>query len=69
MKMAAGRERDQSDLVALFEILGITTPEEAVAIARRLYGPESVVLSDPDESYVWLAEDVLAELRRRRAGD
>ena len=68
MTMAAGRERDLGDLVALFEILGIRTPEEAVAIARHLYGPESVVLSDPDESYLWLAEDVLAEIRRRRGG-
>jgi len=30
-----------------------------VGLARRLYGGESVVLSDPDESYLWLLEDEL----------
>lgn len=66
MKLAAGRERDLSDLVVLFDVLHITRPEQAVAVAKRLYGEESAVLTDPDESYLWLAEDVLALARRRR---
>ncbi len=67
MKLAAARPgRDIDDLVLLFDRLGIDRPERALAIAKRLYGQDSVVLSDPDESYLWLAEDVLAELRRRR---
>lgn len=59
MKLAAGRARDLSDLAVLFRALRIADPHEALAIARRHYGEESVVLSDPDESYLWLAEDVL----------
>ncbi|MGF1648090.1 MAG: DUF6036 family nucleotidyltransferase [Kineosporiaceae bacterium] len=66
MKLAAGRERDLTDLVVLFEAIGITRPEHALAIARRLYGEESAILTDPDQSYLWLAEDVLALARRRR---
>lgn len=66
MKLAAGRERDLTDLALLFEGLDITRPEQALTIARRLYGTDSVVLSDPDESYLWLAEDVLAVVRPRR---
>ncbi len=60
MKLAAGRYgRDLDDLVVLFRQLGIRSPDEAVEIARTVYGDGSVVLSDPDESYRYLAEDVL----------
>jgi hypothetical protein len=66
MKLAAGRERDVTDLVVLFEALSVTRPEQALEIARRLYGEESAILTDPDQSYLWLAEDVLELARRRR---
>lgn len=66
MKLAAGRTRDLADLVVLFEALGVAEAAEAVAIATRLYGPDSVVLSDPEESYLWLAEDVLRVNAGRR---
>lgn len=67
MKMAAGRmARDLDDIATLLDVLGIDDPREAAALARRVYGDDSVVLSDPDESYVLLAEDALRLLRRRR---
>jgi hypothetical protein len=67
MKLAAGRPgRDLDDIATLLEHLGIDDPAEAAALARRMYGEESVVLSDPDESYVFLAEDALRLLARRR---
>lgn len=67
MKLAAARPgRDLDDLALLFRTLGIETPEEALAIARRLYGEGSVVLSDDDESYLLLAEEVLRRGRARR---
>jgi hypothetical protein len=50
----------------LFEALGVTRPEQALEIARRLYGEESAILTDPDQSYPWLAEDVLELARRMR---
>lgn len=66
MKLAAGRTRDLGDLVVLFRVLNITQATQAVAIASRLYGPDSVVLSDPEESYLWLAEDVLRSMAGRK---
>lgn len=60
MKLAASRDaRDRADLRTLLRTLGITSAADGVALARRLYGEESVVLSDPDESYLWLLEDEL----------
>ena len=63
MKMAAGRPQDITDLVVLFRHLKIKTPEQAVDIAERMYGPDSIVLSEPRESLLLLASSVLARLR------
>ena len=59
MKMAAGRPQDIADLVVLFRHLNIKSPQQAVEIAERMYGPDSVVLSEPRESLLLLAEAVL----------
>ena len=63
MKMAAGRPQDITDLVVLFRHLKIRRPEQAVDIAERMYGDDSVVLSEPRESLLLLAESVLARVR------
>ena len=63
MKMAAGRPQDITDLVVLFRHLKIRNPEQAVDIAERMYGDDSVVLSEPRESLLLLAESVLARVR------
>jgi hypothetical protein len=44
MKMAAGRPQDLTDLVVLFGHLKITSPQQAVDMTERIYGPDSVVL-------------------------
>jgi len=62
MKMAAGRPQDTSDLVVLFRHLKIRTPQQAVDLAERMYGADSVVLSEPRESLLLLAESVLARV-------
>ena len=63
MKMAAGGPQDLTDLVVLFRHLKIRSPEQAVDIAERMYGDDSVVLSEPRESRLLLAESVLARVR------
>jgi len=63
MKMAAGRPQDISDLVVLFRHLKIKSPQQAVDMAQRIYGPDSVVLSESRESLLMLAESVLARVR------
>ena len=63
MKMAAGRPQDITDLVVLFRHLKIRSPQQAVDIAERMYGAESVVLSEPRQSLLLLAESVLAKMR------
>jgi Nucleotidyltransferase of unknown function (DUF6036) len=63
MKMAAGRPQDITDLVVLFRHLKIRSPEQAVNLAERMYGGGSVVLSEPRESLLLLAESVLARVR------
>ena len=63
MKMAAGRPQDLTDLVVLFRHMKIKSPEQAVDIAERVYGDDSVVLSEPRESLLLLAESVLARVR------
>lgn len=68
MKMIAARPgRDQDDLEVLFERVGITTPEQAVEIVRRVYGDNDVMMSDPIESYVFEARDVLRRIAKRKA--
>ncbi len=67
MKMVAARPgRDIDDLVLLFAHLGLTQPAQALAIVQRLYGDDDVVMSDPPESYLYLAEDVLTRLAAER---
>lgn len=63
MKMAAGRTQDIADLVVLFRHLKIRSAEQAVDMAERMYGPDSIVLSEPRESLLLLAESVLARVR------
>jgi hypothetical protein len=63
MKMAAGRPQDITDLVVLFRHLKVRSPEQAVDIAERMYGDDSVVLTEPRESLLLLAESVLARVR------
>ena len=63
MKMAAGRPQDITDLVVLFRHLKIRSPEQAVDLAERMYGGDSVVLSEPRESLLLLAESVLSKVR------
>ena len=67
MKMAAGRPQDLTDLVVLFRHLKIKSPEQAVDIAERMYGDDSVVLSEPRESLLLLAESVLARVRASKS--
>jgi hypothetical protein len=62
MKLAAGRPQDLSDLAVLFRHLNIRTPKQAVDIAQRMYGEDSVVLSEPRESLLLLAESVLSRV-------
>jgi len=63
MKMAAGRPQDITDLVVLFRHLKIRNPQQAVSLAERMYGDGSVVLSEPRESLLLLAESVLTRVR------
>lgn len=64
MKMASYRPgKDQSDLVLLFDRLGITEPAQAADIALAVYGEYSVVLPGRDE----LLLSARAVLDRRRA--
>ncbi|HEY8717979.1 DUF6036 family nucleotidyltransferase [Pengzhenrongella sp.] len=67
MKMAAGRPQDLTDLAVLFGHLKITRPEQAVDIALRMYGADSVVLTEPAGSLLRLAEAVLARVRASTA--
>ena len=63
MKMAAGRPQDITDLVVLFRHLKIRNPQQAVSLAERMYGEGSVLLTEPRESLLLLAESVLAKVR------
>lgn len=67
MKMA-GRPQDLTDLVVLFRHLKIKSPEQAVDIAKRMYGDDSGVLSEPRESLLLLAESVLARAHASKTG-
>ena len=67
MKMAAGRPQDLTDLVVLFRHLKIRSPEQAVDIAERMYGDDTVVLGEPRESLLLLAESALARVRGSRS--
>ena len=67
MKMAAGRPQDLTDLVVLFRHLKIRSPQQAVDMAERMYGADSVVLSGPRESLLLLAEAVLARVRQQES--
>jgi hypothetical protein len=67
MKMAAGRPQDLTDLVVLFRHLKIRNPEQAVDIAERMYGDDLVVLNEPRESLLLLAESVLARVHASKS--
>lgn len=70
MKMLAGRDRDVDDLVFLFGHLGITAPDQAVAITERVVAGGYAEQAPPVEYLELLAEDVLARIadeRRDRA--
>jgi hypothetical protein len=62
MKMLAGRERDLDDLAVLFRTLGITRPEEAVAVTEDVFGSTFPEDPPPVEYLLALAEDVLGRL-------
>lgn len=59
MKMARGAPQDIADLRILARHTGISSSEELVDIAYRVYGEESVLLQDGRASYLLLARDVL----------
>src|SRR3954451_7708858 len=61
MKLAAAREQDLHDLRVLARHLGIDDPQQLVDIAFEVYGEDSIELSDSRQSYLWLAEAVLAK--------
>lgn len=63
MKMLAGRDRDVPDLALLFAHLGLTTPQQAVAITDEVFGPTYPVDRPPLEYLEALATDVLDRLR------
>lgn len=64
MKLAAGRDKDATDLVVLARHEGVTEPEQLVDVAYEVYGEDSVELPDGRQSYLWFASDVMAEVRR-----
>ncbi|MCM3656432.1 DUF6036 family nucleotidyltransferase [Agromyces mediolanus] len=64
MKLAAGRDKDASDLVLLARHEGLTDPAALVDIAYEVYGEDSVELPDGRQSYLWFASDVMAEVQR-----
>ena len=55
MKLAAGRARDQADIIALATVLQVD-PDEAVQLALQAYGAEAL------EVVTWL-EDVTYDAR------
>ena len=67
MKMVAFRATDRTDLLAIFDALGITTATEAADIATAVYGGHHAL---PDrEELMLVAEAVLADkARTRKAG-
>ncbi|MGO4300396.1 nucleotidyl transferase AbiEii/AbiGii toxin family protein [Leifsonia sp. RAF41] len=60
MKLAAAREQDLHDLRVLARHIGIDDPQQLVDIAFQVYGEDSIELPDSRQSYLWLAEAVLA---------
>lgn len=62
MKMAAFRPSDKSDLVLLFQALGVTTADEAADLSIEVYGEDSVALPSRDELLLD-AEAILARMR------
>ena len=60
MKLAAAREQDLHDLRVLARHAGIDDPQQLVDIAFKIYGEDSIALPDSRESYLWLAQALLA---------
>ena len=50
MKLRAGRDRDVDDLIFLFEVAGVETPEQAAAIHDRLFDDTDIGYLNPSES-------------------
>ena len=61
MKMAAFRTQDQGDLRLLFDVNGISNPEEAVDIVFSVYGPDYATMFGSREDYVLRAGSILAQ--------
>lgn len=51
MKMRALRDRDIDDLIVLFRHLGITRPDQAVAIHDRLFDDSYIGYQGPDDAH------------------
>lgn len=69
MKLAAGREWDLTDLSIIARHLGLSDPEQLVDIAYKIYGEDSVELSDGRDSYRTLAESVIPKRQSPREPD
>lgn len=54
MKLVAGRGRDVDDILRLCAHLGVTSAQEAVAVAVEVYGRDSVALGDIDDLGVFV---------------
>lgn len=65
MKIRASRGKDYADLEILFDLLGITDPQQAADITNRLFDESSIGWVSPDEA-LFLAQDVFT--RATRAG-
>lgn len=50
MKLRSLRERDMDDLEVLFQVAGVTRPEQAVEIHARLFNDSYIGGSDPEEA-------------------
>jgi hypothetical protein len=63
MKLAAGRDRDIPDIAVLCQVLGIDTAGEAADIAFKLYGEDSMQLSNRDDVLL-IAQEALDSIGR-----
>lgn len=59
MKIAAGRQKDAEDIVALIRHLELHSVEEIVNWTIEVHGEGSVLLQDSEESLTWQVEEML----------
>ncbi len=59
MKIAAGRQKDAEDIVALIRHLELHSAEEIVNWTIEAHGEGSVLLQDSEESLTWQVEEML----------